>query len=175
MREKASEMDRVVGVNLKIVWGNLQAMTDYGAIFKNYQAKMGLLESKLSKNILVDCTFISSMQKIPLKLNWCQTIHKCYPWTLPSSYTRALYINIVKHQLLKSDLFFFYLNQVSAKNMFYIDLESEGPKFFHFYNWKWQLVKAIQHVISTVNMNHCLLISQDFRRRSLPNYIQLLS
>jgi hypothetical protein len=51
------------------VWGNLQAMTDYGAIFKNYQAKMGFLESKLSKNILVDCTFISSMQKIPLKLN----------------------------------------------------------------------------------------------------------
>jgi hypothetical protein len=52
VREKASEVDRVVGGNLKIVWGNLQAMTDYGAIFKNYQAKMGFLESKLSKNIM---------------------------------------------------------------------------------------------------------------------------
>jgi hypothetical protein len=28
------------------VWGNLQAMTDYGAIFKNYQAKMGFLVIK---------------------------------------------------------------------------------------------------------------------------------
>ena len=46
VREKASEVDRVVGGKHKIVWGNLQAMTDYGAIFKNYQAKTGLLESK---------------------------------------------------------------------------------------------------------------------------------
>ena len=124
VREKASEVDQVVGGKHKIVWGNLQAMTDYGVIFKNYQAKTGLLESKLSKNILVDCTFISSMQKIPLKQNWCQTIHKCYPWTpRPSSYTPALYINIVKHQLLKSDLFFFfffYLNQLSAKKICFI-------------------------------------------------------
>ena len=56
------------------MWGNLQAITENGEIFKNYQTKNGLLESKLSKNILGDCTFINSMQKIPLILNLCQTI-----------------------------------------------------------------------------------------------------
>jgi hypothetical protein len=49
-------------------------MIENGEIFKNYQTKTGLLESKISKNILVDCTFINSMQKIPLKLNLLQTI-----------------------------------------------------------------------------------------------------
>jgi hypothetical protein len=36
------------------VWGNLKAMTEKGEIFKNYQTKTDLLESKISKNILVD-------------------------------------------------------------------------------------------------------------------------
>ena len=51
---------------LKVCGRNLQTMTEKGEIFKNYHTKMGLLESKLSKNILVDCTFINSMQTIPL-------------------------------------------------------------------------------------------------------------
>ena len=55
------------------MWGNLQAITENGEIFKNYQTKNGLLESKLSKNILGDCTFMNSMQNNPLKLNLCQT------------------------------------------------------------------------------------------------------
>ena len=74
MREQASEVDRGVGGKFKSVWGNLQAMTENGEIFKNYQTKTGLLESKISKNILVDCTIINSMQTIPLKLNLLQTI-----------------------------------------------------------------------------------------------------
>jgi len=74
VREQASEVDRGVGGKCKSVWGNLKAMTEKGEIFKNYQTKTGLLESKISKNILVDCTFINSMQKIPLKLNLLQTI-----------------------------------------------------------------------------------------------------
>jgi hypothetical protein len=49
------------------VWGNIQAMTEKGEIFKNCQTKTGLLEYKISRNILVDCTFINSMQTIPLK------------------------------------------------------------------------------------------------------------
>jgi hypothetical protein len=56
------------------VWGNLKAMTEKGEIFKNYQTKTDHLESKISKNILVDCTFINSMQTIPLQLNVLQTI-----------------------------------------------------------------------------------------------------
>jgi hypothetical protein len=54
--------------NCEYVWGNLKAMIEKGEIFKNYQTKTSLLESKISKNILVDCTFINSMQTIPLKL-----------------------------------------------------------------------------------------------------------
>jgi hypothetical protein len=74
VREQASEVNQGVGGNCKSVWGNLKAMIENGEIFKNYQTKTGLLESKISKNILVDCTFINSMQKIPLKLNLLQTI-----------------------------------------------------------------------------------------------------
>ena len=59
-------MDRGVGGKFKSVWENLQAMTENGEIFKNYQTKTGLLESKLSKNILVDCTFINSVYKFHL-------------------------------------------------------------------------------------------------------------
>jgi hypothetical protein len=66
VREQASEVDRGVGGKFKSVWGNLQAMTENGEIFKNYQTKTGLLESKLSKNILVDCTFINSVHKFHL-------------------------------------------------------------------------------------------------------------
>ena len=44
MREQASEEDRGVGGKWKSVWGNLQAMTEKGEIFKNYQTKTGLLE-----------------------------------------------------------------------------------------------------------------------------------
>ena len=68
MRENASEEDRGLGGKLKSVWGNLQTMTERSDIFKNYRTKMDLLESKLSKTILFDCTLINSMQKIPLKL-----------------------------------------------------------------------------------------------------------
>jgi hypothetical protein len=73
VREQASEVDREVDGKFKSVWENLQAMTEKGEIFKNYQTKKGLLESKLSTNILGDCTFIYSMQKNPLKLILCQT------------------------------------------------------------------------------------------------------
>jgi hypothetical protein len=66
VREQASEVDRGVGGKFKSVWGNLQTMTENGEIFKNYQTKTGLLESKLSKNILVDCTFINSVHKFHL-------------------------------------------------------------------------------------------------------------
>ena len=37
VREKASEVDRGVGGQFKSVWGNLQAITEKGEIFKNYQ------------------------------------------------------------------------------------------------------------------------------------------
>ena len=37
MREKASEVDRGVDGQFKSVWGNLQAITEKGEIFKNYQ------------------------------------------------------------------------------------------------------------------------------------------
>ena len=50
----------------KVCGGNIQAITEKGEIFKYYQTKTGLLESKLSKNILDDYTFINSMQKIHL-------------------------------------------------------------------------------------------------------------
>ena len=69
-----NKLQKWTGEWVASVWGNLQTMTEKGEIFKNYHTKMGLLESKLSKNILVDCTFINSMQTIPLKLNLCQTI-----------------------------------------------------------------------------------------------------
>ena len=92
------------------MWGNLQAMTEKGENVKNYQTNKGLLESKLSKNILGDCTFINSMQKIPLILNLCQTIQ---------SATLEHPVPVSMPLLLKSDLFFFfYLSQVSTKNTF---------------------------------------------------------
>jgi hypothetical protein len=77
VREQASEVDRGVGGKFKSVWGNLQTMTEKGEIFKNDHTKMGLLESKLSKNILVDCTFINSMQTIPLTKFMPNNL-KCY-------------------------------------------------------------------------------------------------
>jgi hypothetical protein len=44
VREPASEVDRGMDGNCKGVWGNIQAMTEKGDIFKNYQTKTGLLE-----------------------------------------------------------------------------------------------------------------------------------
>jgi len=49
-------------------------MTEKGENVKNYQTNKGLLESKLSKYILGDCTFINFMQKIPLILNLCHEL-----------------------------------------------------------------------------------------------------
>ena len=104
VREQASKVDRRVGVKYKSMWGNLQAMTEKGENVKNYQTNKGLLESKLSKNILGDCTFINSMQKIPLILNVCQTIQ---------SATLQHPVPVPMPLLLKSDLFFFFLSQPS--------------------------------------------------------------
>ena len=84
MREQASEVDG----KFKSVW-NLQAMTEKGEICKNYQTKIGLLESKLSKNILGDRIFINFMQKNPLKQNLCQTIQSAtleHPAPMPLRY-----------------------------------------------------------------------------------------
>ena len=67
----------------KSMWGNLQAMTEKGENVKNYQTNKGLLESKLSKYILGDCTFINFMQKIPLILNLCQTIQSATQFLCP--------------------------------------------------------------------------------------------
>jgi hypothetical protein len=41
VREQASEVDRGVGSKCKIVWGNLQAMTEKGEIFKKLSNKNG--------------------------------------------------------------------------------------------------------------------------------------
>jgi hypothetical protein len=47
-------------------------MTEKGGIFKNWQTQKGLLESKLHKNILVDCVFINSMLKMTLIINYAE-------------------------------------------------------------------------------------------------------
>ena len=69
------------------------------------------------------------MQKIPLKLNLCQTIQSAtLEHPRPSSYAPALYINTVKHELLKSDFFLFffistkYQQKTHTVRLFYIDL-----------------------------------------------------
>ena len=90
VREQASEVDREVGGKFKSVWGNLKAMTEKGEIKQIYISnKKGLLELKLSKNILGECTFINYMQKNPLKLNLCQTIQSAtleHPAPMPLRY-----------------------------------------------------------------------------------------
>ena len=47
-------------------------MTEKGGIFKNWQTQKGLLESKLHKNILVDCVLINSMLKMTLIINYAE-------------------------------------------------------------------------------------------------------
>ena len=57
------------------MWGNLQTMTEKGEIFKNDHTKMGLLESKLSKNILVNCTFISNKLVVVIAVRKYQDLY----------------------------------------------------------------------------------------------------
>ena len=112
VRGQASELDRRMGDKLKSVRGNLQTMAEKGGVFKTWQTKQGLFASILPKNILVDCTYINSMLKIPVILNVCQTIQSTtleHPNLAPP---RHIYPCINTGCCI---WIFFYLNQISTK------------------------------------------------------------
>ena len=133
-----------MGGKLKHMLGNLQAMNEKGEIKK-------------------------TIKTIQQHLRWLY-IYKFHATNTPSQLICPCIIYYHSKTWVAENLLF--LSQLSINKtyikLFYIDL-IWGPNICHFYNWKWQLDKVVQHVISTVNTNHYLLISGDFSCRISPN------